>query len=89
MPITREEFDAGQRSLGRALLWFLREHADLAYSAEELLFELGALGLISTPAGLERELTTLMGRDRVESKELEGTLYYSYVRTFGLRPPVT
>ena len=45
MPVFREEFDAGARNPELHVYVFLRERANLAFTVDEILFELGGLGI--------------------------------------------
>ena len=87
MPITRREFDAGERSLDLALLAFLHQNTDSAYTAEEVFLELEATGLSAELHEIEYALAELLRRQRVEAREIDGAVYYSYDRRIGFRPP--
>jgi hypothetical protein len=87
MPITRDEFNDRRRNPATSLLSFLREHGGLAFTVDELMFELGGLGLILTVEEVSKALVELQARSRIEAAEVEGTLYYVYRSSLGFRPP--
>jgi hypothetical protein len=87
VPVNRDEFRAGEWNLGRAIDSFLRENRALAFSVEELLFELDEMGIPSDREAVEDALSNLIRRGYVEAKTLRGTLYYAYDDTLGFRPP--
>jgi hypothetical protein len=87
MPLTPDEFDAGKRSVVTAIYWFLKSRAPIAFSNEEIMFELGALGVIYALDELDESLNGLEQRGRVESVAVEEKVYYRYPRRVGFRPP--
>jgi hypothetical protein len=47
VPLTPAEFKLGGPSVEAAVLWFLKQHGPIAFSAEEIMFELGALSVMT------------------------------------------
>ena len=87
MPISRNEFDAGERKLDLALLAILRSSPELAFTLSDLIEELAASsGLFVLEDAALAALNELEGRDRVESKVIADAVYYSYKNRFGFRP---
>ena len=70
-----------------AVLWFLRDRAPIAFSIDEVLFELGALGVIYQREQIALALSSLTADDRIESAGADEQLYYRYFRKMGFRPP--
>jgi hypothetical protein len=86
VPVTEDQFCRGRSDIELAVLWFMRKTFDLAYAAEEVLFELGATGILSTPDEIDRALAHLLSRERIESNVVHGAVYYKYYRRLGFRP---
>ena len=89
MPVTEDQFFRGRNDIELAVLWFMRKNFDLAYTAEEILFELGATGILSSPDEIERALADLLRRERIESNVVHEAVYYKYYRRLGFRPQST
>jgi hypothetical protein len=87
VPLREDESYAGRRDDYRAILWFLRRNFDLAYTAEEVMFELGSLEIVLTLADVEENFKSLLERERAESRTVRGAVYFKYDRRFGFRPP--
>lgn len=77
------------RTPDSAVYWFLKSRAPIAFSPEEIMFELGALSIILDLDTIGRSLTLLEERARVESAPANATVYYRYVNHLGFRPPRT
>jgi len=80
MPISRDEFDAGEQSLETALMAFFRQNELLAFTSDEADSELEILGFIWEAHRVEQVLQALTEQGRVESKRICGRVYYSYHR---------
>ncbi len=85
MPVFREEFDAGVHNAEIHVYVFLRDRSSMAFTAVEVLFELGSLGIITSRDEVRRALEALIARRRVEAKDLGDALYYAFDRTIGFR----
>ena len=85
MPITRREFDAGERSPKDYVLELLKTNENLAFPLEELLQQLTAANYGVSNDTLQEMLAELIERARVHSKTIGGKLYYSYRRVMGFR----
>ncbi len=80
MPVFREEFDAGEHNAELHVYVFLRDRSNMAFTAEEILFELGGLGIITSREEVSRALTALVNRRRLESRDLGDGMYYTFDR---------
>jgi hypothetical protein len=86
MPISRKEFEEGKPDPAYALLEIFRSTPDTAYSESELLAILQEESAI-TSADLVAKLRELVRKEQIESKEIQGVIYYIYRRTLGFRLP--
>jgi hypothetical protein len=87
MPLSEDEFDAGEEGRQRTVLWFLREHATTAYTADEILFELDYLGFSSSRDEVATALEALISARRILTRQIAGEIYYKCDRRIGFKPP--
>jgi hypothetical protein len=87
VPIESEEADFIGRGLQDSILLFFKRHRFTAFSADEVLFELGVVGVMTTRELLASELTELCRLERLITFERDGEIYYRYDNRLGLRPP--
>jgi Fe2+ or Zn2+ uptake regulation protein len=81
LPISREEFDAGQIDLGIAISEFLTMRREDAFTATEILEQLIRFGRAATLAEVALTLESLVKLSRVESKEFSGSRWYTIINT--------
>jgi hypothetical protein len=89
MPLTPDEFDAGRESASLAILFFLRDHAPLAWSVDEIRVELGNMDRFPDWDEIQSVLAALLATNRIEATDAGGTMYYRYNRRLGFRPSGT
>ncbi len=87
MPLDPDEFKVFRGTLQQSVLQFFKNNRFSAYSAEELYFELGLLGVVTTPELLRAELEQLVARYRLLTAERDGAIYYWYDNWLGLPRP--
>jgi hypothetical protein len=87
MPVDPEEADFAGRSLQGSILLFFKRHRFAGYSADEILFELGAVGVVTNRERLAIELNQLVVTERLFLFESDGEVYYRYDNRLGFRPP--
>jgi hypothetical protein len=84
MPLDSEEFKVFRETLQQSVLQFFKLNRFSAYSADELYFELGMLGVVTTPEMLRAELVQLVEQQRLLTAERDGAIYYWYDNRLGL-----
>ncbi len=85
-PLSPEEFQANKDGVDKALLVVFKSHRSVAYPLDEMLFELGALGVISTREDVHRALLDLVAKRRLAVVAIEETVYYRYDNRIGFGP---
>lgn len=83
MPLDPDEADIASLNLQSAVLYFFKRHRFLAYSADEVLFELGAFGVITTREDLSLALAWWVRGRRLILVERADELYYRYDNRLG------
>ncbi len=87
MPLDPEDFKVYRETLQQSVLQFFKLNRFSAYSAEELYFELGMLGVVTTAEMLRAELEQLVAQQRLLTAERDGAIYYWYDNWLGLPRP--
>jgi len=87
VPLTPDEFQLRKQDVEAAVPWFLRDRAPLAFSTDEVLFELGTVGVMYRREQSAQALSNLAADERIESAGADEQLYYRYYRQLGFRPP--
>jgi hypothetical protein len=83
VPVTPDEFEDRRRNAESAALYFLRSNRGLGYASEEVMVELGNLGIFFSRDQIESGLSRLVIRRRAEAREIDGTIYYIYFSVLG------
>jgi len=83
MPFDPNEFKIAQGTLQQGVLEFFKQNRFSAYSAEEVFFELGLLGLVTTFEELEGQLRYWTAKRRLFTAFRDGELYYWYDNRLG------
>jgi hypothetical protein len=87
VPYSEEEFHVRRSGLYQATLALFKRERHMSYSAMEMVIELSAVGVITTPAEIEEILELLVGRGRLYVADFDGTRYYLYDNSLGFHPP--
>jgi hypothetical protein len=86
MPITSSDYEKRSGEIASLIKEFLRLHAHIAYTLDDLLEVLAANDINLSKAELERLLFPLEYGGRIESKIVDGVTYYRYNRVMGFMP---
>jgi hypothetical protein len=87
MPIDPSEFKIVAGTLQQGVLEFFKENRFGAFSLEELYFEPGLLGVVSTPELVAVEVAELLAQHRLLSADRDGAIYYWYDNRLGFPRP--
>ena len=87
MPISRREFEKGERDASLLVEEFLRANADCAFTLVELVGEMASRGMDLTQERVQSILNLLEAGGRIESEARYGEVYYSCYGITGFRRP--
>ncbi|MGE0058494.1 MAG: hypothetical protein AB7P33_08850 [Dehalococcoidia bacterium] len=84
MPLDADEFDMIAGSLRESILTFFKRNRFSAYTADEVLFELGTFGVFTTREVLDIQVRELILQRRLLRSDRDGEVYYRYDNRLGL-----
>ena len=87
MPISRKEFEKGERDASLLVEGFLRANSDYAFTLVELVREMASRGTDLTQERVQSILGLLEASGRIESEIRYGEVYYFYCGITGFRRP--
>jgi len=87
MPISRQEFEKGERDASLLVEEFLRAKSDYAFTLVELVGEMASRGMDLTQERAQSILNLLEAGGRIESETRYGEVYYFCCRITDLRRP--
>lgn len=85
MPISRGDFEKGDRESTDLVLDFLSSNYRSAYNLDELAEMLTSAGKSLTKKSVEGLLSALEYGGRVRSRVMDGVTYYRYSKVAGLK----
>jgi hypothetical protein len=87
MPLDPEEIRLAQGTFRQVVLEFFKHRRFDAFSADELFFELGEIGVVTTEELLEAELQYWTEKRRLFIGYRDGAIYYWYDNRLGYERP--
>jgi hypothetical protein len=86
VPLDNDEFEMIAGSLKESVLLLFKRNRSLAYSPDEVIFELATFGVATTREVIGLQLRDLVRMGRLVTAERDGEIYYRYDDRLGLGP---